>query len=143
MLDLVFALREATDGAVSARSGAALVAIEADEVRQRARAGPPPLNATLHAGPKLPHRSSKSLQPRTKIGFVLRDSNDLNCKFDLILALHEATDGAVSARSGPALVAVEADEVGQNTPDRFRCARRLFGRHRRQWIDRTFWLYLA
>jgi hypothetical protein len=59
--------------------------------------------------------------------------------FDLILALHEATDGAVSARCCPALIAVEADEVRQRAADRFGRARRLLGRHRRQQV----WLCLA
>ena len=63
--------------------------------------------------------------------------------FYLILALHETADGAVSARGGTALVTVEADELGQGAPDRFRCARRLLGRHRRQRVDGTFWLYLT
>jgi len=63
--------------------------------------------------------------------------------FYLILALHETADRAVSARCGPALVAIEAEEVGQSGPDRFGCVRRLLGRHRRQRVDGTFWLYLA
>ena len=63
--------------------------------------------------------------------------------FYLILALHETADRAVSARCGPALVAIEAEEVGQSVPDRFGCARRLLGRHRRQWVDGTFWLCFA
>ena len=61
---------------------------------------------------------------------------------DLVLAC-KAADRAVSARCGPALVAIEAEEVGQSVPDRVGCVRRLLGRHRRQRVDGTFWLYLA
>ena len=34
--------------------------------------------------------------------------------FYLILALHETADRAVSARCGPGLIAIEAEEVGQS-----------------------------
>jgi hypothetical protein len=63
--------------------------------------------------------------------------------FYLILALHETADRAVFARCGPALIAVEAEEVGQRAADRFRCAHRLLRRHRRQRVDGTSWLCLV